>query len=72
LKPDSFGTTYNQVAGPGTPNAGNTWAAIKVFLDDLAHACADNVIAEWGGVLAGVDILAFDHCWSIQTEMRVD
>jgi glyoxylase-like metal-dependent hydrolase (beta-lactamase superfamily II) len=40
----------------------NVWAVYKLYLDRSAHLCASNIVQAWGGVLAGVDVFAYEQC----------
>ena len=50
----------------------NTWAFITILFDNVARQCADEVEANWGDRLGGVDIFTFDHCWKISEHQRID
>lgn len=43
----------------------NLYLLFDTFFDTVAQQCADETIAQWGDKLGGVNIWAFDHCWTL-------
>ncbi|MCH8061702.1 MAG: hypothetical protein IH861_04285 [Chloroflexi bacterium] len=43
----------------------NLYLLFDTFFDTVAQQCADATIAQWGDKLGGVDIFAFDNCWTM-------
>lgn len=50
----------------------NPWSVIELNFGTVAHKCAVATLAEWRGKLGGVDLHAYDHCWTMAEALRID
>jgi len=70
--------TFAQIGGslgvfdPKNNNYGNFWAAFKQLLDISASQCEKEVLSRWQGILGGVDVWTYSHCWALAESLRVD
>lgn len=50
----------------------NPWSIIELNFGTVAHKCAVATLAEWRGKIGGVDIHAYNHCWTMAEALRID
>jgi glyoxylase-like metal-dependent hydrolase (beta-lactamase superfamily II) len=50
----------------------NPWSVIELYLGTVARKCAVATLAAWRGKLGGVDIQAYNHCWTMAETLRID
>jgi len=50
----------------------NVYALIFPAFETLEKNCAEELINQWGGIMAGVDVVAESHCLSAIEALRVD
>jgi len=60
-----FENYYKLFAGPPT----HWWGILHNWHGDMATECAKKTIAKYKGVLAGVDVYAWTHCWHLREAM---
>ncbi|KAJ7048797.1 hypothetical protein C8F01DRAFT_1188293 [Mycena amicta] len=53
-------------------NPGNAWAEFKAYFRVAAQTCADNSTSRWLGVLAAVDVFAFENAYRMIESLRVE
>ncbi|KAJ7051859.1 beta-lactamase-like protein [Mycena amicta] len=53
-------------------NPGNAWAEFKAYFRVAAQLCADNSTERWLGVLAAVDVFAFENAYRMVEALRVE
>jgi glyoxylase-like metal-dependent hydrolase (beta-lactamase superfamily II) len=57
---------------PSNTNFGNTWYLFAQYLKEVNKVCTKLVVAEFGCVLAAVDVVAESHCNVAQELFRID
>ncbi|GAB0492434.1 hypothetical protein MMPV_003696 [Pyropia vietnamensis] len=60
------------VADPKSPLFGNTWAQFNLLRQLQGDSCARIMLAKWGCVLAGVDVMIRPNCFSAITYLLVE
>lgn len=50
----------------------NPWALFAVYLGNVAEQCAVSQLARYRGKLGGLDLHAYDHCWTMMESLRID
>lgn len=60
------------VADPQSPLFGNSWAQFGLLRSLQQDACARTMLAKWGCVLAGVDVMIRPNCFSALTYLLVE
>ncbi|GEM_PF-233476 len=50
----------------------NVWAVIGLNFGVVAEKCAVEMLETWTGKLAGIDLNAYDHCWTMAEALRID
>jgi len=50
----------------------NPWALFNAYLGTVAEECAVSQLAKYKGKLGGLDLLAYDHCWTVMESLRID
>ena len=61
---------FNGIAG--VTGFANPWLLFDTYFDELTSACEAEVVPNWTGRLAGVDIFTADHCFRIIESIRID
>lgn len=68
---NTVGTPAAFAAALATGN-NNPWVAFKVWGDKIADVCYQDVLDQWGGILGGVDIVSWNHCWELAEHIRIN
>jgi hypothetical protein len=48
------------------------WLLFDTYLDEVAHACEQDVVPRWIDRLGGADVLTLDHCFKVAESLRID
>jgi hypothetical protein len=51
---------------------GNTWAAVKGYLDEVSAVAADPVVEKYTGVLAAADVFTESTTFWVMESIRLD
>jgi hypothetical protein len=60
------------VFDPSSVNYGNQWALFDDYFKAVIKVCAKELVAKYGCILAGVDLVIDSHCRVVQSFWRVE
>jgi glyoxylase-like metal-dependent hydrolase (beta-lactamase superfamily II) len=64
-------TAYYAKFGGNNTLAVNHWAVLHNWEADMASYCADNIIAKYQNVMAGIDVYSWSNCWILREHLAL-